>query len=257
MRILKYKKMSKGRYKVTFDTNELVLYEDVIIKNNLLLEKSVSLELLEKILEENKYYEVYNVALSYIEVKLRTELELKEYLMKKLFSESLIDSVIKRLKDEGYINEKRYVEAYVNDKMNLSSKGPFKIRRELLDLGINENLIDDYLDTISYDIWREKLSNIVNKRVKMMKNKSLFMVKNKLKIDLFNLGYQNELIDEVLCGITKNDSLTLEKEYNKCFNKYSKKYSGQMLYNKVKSYLYTKGYSLEDILNILNNNDIF
>ena len=45
--------MSRGRYKVTFDTQELILYEDVIIKNNLLLEKNITIELLEKVINEN------------------------------------------------------------------------------------------------------------------------------------------------------------------------------------------------------------
>ena len=39
MKILKYKKISRGRYKLTTDTSELVLYEDVILKNNLLYNK--------------------------------------------------------------------------------------------------------------------------------------------------------------------------------------------------------------------------
>lgn len=254
MKIIKYKKMSKGRYKIMFDTTDLVLYEDVIIKNNLLVNKDLSLELLEKIMEENKYYEVYNLSLSYIETKLRTEVELKEYLMKKLFSESLIDEVIDRLKSEGYIDEKKYVTAYVNDKVNLSNKGPFNIRRELLDLGISENIIDEYLNTISYDEWRDKLSNIVSKRVNIMKNKSLYMIKNKLKVDLFNLGYQSELIDELLSNINKNDEDVLNKEYLKCYNKYSKKYSGQVLNSKIKSYLYSRGHNLEDISRIMNDN---
>lgn len=256
MRIIKYKKMSKGRYKITFDTTELILYEDVIIENNLLMQKNLSLELLEKVLEQNKYYEIYNLSLSYIEIKLRTKQELKEYLMKKLFSESLINEVINRLENDGYINEEKYISAYVNDRVNLSNKGPFKIKRELLDLGLSENLIDNYLNTISFDVWKSKLSNIINKRVSVMKNKSLYMIKNKLKIDLFNLGYQSELIDELLTNVNKNDCEVLKKEFIKCYNKYAKKYNGIMLCNKVKSYLYSKGYNLEDINDIMSGNNL-
>lgn len=251
MKILKYKKMSKGRYKITFDTTELVLYEDVIINNKLLTIKNISLELLEKILEENKYYEIYNLSLSYLETKLRTEKEIKEYLMKKLFPENLIDEIIERLKKEGYINEQKYIEAYTNDKLNLTTKGPFLIKRELLDLGLNEEKIDTYLNTISYETWKNKLNKIINKRVNTMKNKSLNQIKNKLKIDLFNLGYQTELIEELLENINKNDNNTLEKEYIKAYNKYSKKYNGLVLNNKIRNYLYTKGFDIEDITNII------
>ena len=151
MKIIKYKKMSKGKYKITFDTTELILYEDVIIKNNLLLAKNISLNTLEKVIEENKYYEVYNQSLSLIEIKMRTEKELRENLEKKGFEKEYINSSIDRLKNDGYLNDKRYIEAYINDKVNLTSYGPYKIKRNLLDLELREDLIDEYLETIPYD----------------------------------------------------------------------------------------------------------
>ena len=55
MKILKYKKISRGRYKLTTDTSELVLYEDVILKNNLLYNKDITLEILEKIMNRMTY----------------------------------------------------------------------------------------------------------------------------------------------------------------------------------------------------------
>lgn len=253
MKIIKYKKMSKGKYKITFDTTELVLYEDVIIKNNLLLAKNISLNTLEKVMEENRYYEVYNQSLSLIEIKMRTEKELIENLEKKGFEKEYINKAIEKLKNEGYLNEKRYIEAYINDKVNLTSFGPYKIKRNLLDLELPENLINDYLETISYETWKEKLTNIINKRLKLMKNKSSNNIKNKLKVDLFNLGYQNELIDELLYNINKNDDDALKKEYEKAYNKYSKKYEGKSLKYQIKNYLYKKGFDLDLINSVLDD----
>ena len=254
MKIIKYKKMSKGRYKITFDTNEMIIYEDVIIKNNLLLTKNISIELLNKIIKENKYYEAYNLALSYLEIKMRTEKEIHDYLYKKDFEKKLINEVINKLKKEGYLDEKHYIEAFINDKINLSSYGPYKIRRSLLDLEINETLIDDYLNTISYETWKNKLIKIIDKRIKLMKNKSLNTVKTKLKIDLYSLGYQNELIEELLQHIEKDDNEALNKDYIKIYNKYSKKYKSQYLETQIKNALYKKGYKIEDINNIIEEN---
>lgn len=251
MKIIKYKKMSKGRYKVTFDTTELILYEDVIIKHGLLLNKDITLELLETIIEENKYYEIYNLSLSLIEIKMRTETELKNNLDKKGFEKSIIEKVIERLKKEGYINEKQYIEAYINDKLNLSKEGPFKIKRDLINLELSETLIEDYLNQIPYNTWKEKLEKIINKRINLMKSKSLNTIKTKLKVELFNLGYQSELIDELLSIINKDESNIIEKEYDKAYNKYSKKYSGTYLESNIKSYLYKKGFNLEDINSII------
>ena len=161
MKILKYKKISRGRYKLTTDTSELVLYEDVILKNNLLYNKDITLEILEKIMNENIYYEAYDLSLSFIEKKLRTKKEVINYLEDKCFNKRVIDETIKKLESVNLLNVRAYVEAFINDKVNLGNSGPYKIKKELVNLGIDEEEINEYLNTISEDIWLSKLDKIV------------------------------------------------------------------------------------------------
>lgn len=253
MKIVRYKKMSKGRYKLTLDNTELILYEDVILKNNLLRTSNINLELLEKVMNENIYYEIYNMALTYIEIKMRTSKEIKDYLNKKNFNTKIIDEVLDRLNKEGYLNEEKYIDAFVNDKVNLTNWGPYKIKKSLLDLELDETLINNKLNTINENIWNDKITKIINKKLNSLKNKSTYMVKNKLKIDLYNLGYDNNLIEENLNNLNLNNNENIKKEYSKVYNKYSKKYMDQELYQKVKSYLYRKGYKIEEINYMLDN----
>lgn len=253
MKIVRYKKMSKGRYKLTLDNTELILYEDVILKNNLLRTSNINLELLEKVMNENIYYEIYNMALTYIEIKMRTSKEIKDYLNKKNFNTKLIDEVLDRLNKEGYLNEEKYIDAFVNDKVNLTNWGPYKIKKSLLDLELDETLINNKLNTINENVWNDKITKIINKKLNSLKNKSNYMVKNKLKIDLYNLGYDNNLIEENLNNLNLNNNENIKKEYSKAYNKYSKKYMDQELYQKVKSYLYRKGYKIEEINYMLDN----
>ena len=252
MKILKYKKLSKNRYKVTFDNSELILYEDVILKNNLLREKEISVNLLELIMEENKYYEVYNQSLNLISTKMRTDRELKNILLKKKYDESLIEDVIDRLKTEGYLNEERYIEAYINDKIHLTKYGPYKIKRGLTDLNLDEYLIEKYLSKIDSTLWQDRINTLINKKLKTLNNKSESYIKNKIKEDLFILGYDGDLIDVNISNIKTNDSESIEKEYEKAKAKYSKKYKDEKLKTQIKSYLYRKGYSIEDINKLLN-----
>lgn len=253
MKIIRYKKMSKGRYKLTLDNTELILYEDVILKNDLLRTSNINLELLEKVMNENVYYEIYNMALTYIEIKMRTSKEIKDYLNKKNFNTKLIDEVLDRLNKEGYLNEEKYIDAFVNDKVNLTNWGPYKIKKSLLDLELDETLINNKLNTINENIWNGKIEKIINKKLNSLKNKSNYMIKNKLKIDLYNLGYDNNLIEENLNNLNLNNNENIKKEYSKAYNKYSKKYMDQELYQKVKSYLYRKGYKIEEINYMLDN----
>lgn len=246
MKILKYKKTSRGRYKVTLDSDEIILYEDVIIKNDFLLRKNVDTFLLDKVLNENILYEAYDLALGYIETRLRTEKEIIKYLEKKGYNTNTISDVLNRLKSNNLINEVKYVEAYTNDKINLSSYGPFKIKRDLSELGISENVIDNYLDKIDDEVWSNKLDKIIDKKVKLMKNKSLFMIKNKLKGDLALLGFDKDMINYKLNSLDKSDEDSLKKEMEKAYNKYSKKYEGEALKRQIKNHLYKKGFITSD-----------
>lgn len=247
MKILKYKKTSRGRYKVTLDSDEIILYEDVIIKNDFLLRKNVDTFLLDKVLNENILYEAYDLALGYIETRLRTEKEIIKYLEKKGYNTNTISDVLNRLKSNNLINEVKYVEAYTNDKINLSSYGPFKIKRDLSDLGISIDVIENYLNTIDDEVWSNKLDKIIDKKVKSMKNKSLYMIKNKLRADLTILGFDKDMINLKLNSLDKNDEDSLKKEMEKAYNKYSKKYEGDALKMQIKNHLYKKGFITSDI----------
>ena len=204
-------------------------------------------------MNENVYYEIYNMALTYIEIKMRTSKEIKDYLNKKNFNTKLIDEVLDRLNKEGYLNEEKYIDAFVNDKVNLTNWGPYKIKKSLLDLELDETLVNNKLNTINENIWNGKIEKIINKKLNSLKNKSTYTVKNKLKIDLYNLGYDNNLIEENLNNLNLNNNENIKKEYSKAYNKYSKKYMNQELYQKVKSYLYRKGYKIEEINYMLDN----
>ena len=131
MKINKYKKVGKNKYKVYFDNNEIILFEDVILKYDLLLLKDVSLELLDKIIDENKFYEAYDMSLNYIETKMRNKSEIIKYLKRKDYSDELINKVISKLVDLKILDEKLYIQAFINDKINLSNDGPYKIKKSM------------------------------------------------------------------------------------------------------------------------------
>ncbi|NLC48691.1 MAG: hypothetical protein GX758_04975 [Tenericutes bacterium] len=248
MQIVKFKKIGKSKYKIFFDNTEIVLYEDVILKYELLLKKEIDVHLIDKIIEENKFYEAYYLSLNYIEIKMRNKKEINEYLLRKEFNNKIIDKTIKKLESLNLLNTKKYIESFINDKINLTNYGPFKIKRQLIEYEFDEEEINSYLDNIDENIWREKIINIINKRKILMKNKSYMMFINKLKNDLFNLGYDTYLIDEELSNITY-ESNAVNKEYEKL----NKKYKGDK--NKIIASLLRKGFIYEEIKSCVNTEE--
>lgn len=243
MKINKFKKVGKNKYKVIFDNTELTLYEDVILKYDLLIKNDVDIDLIDKIVEENRSYDVYETALNYIEIKMRNKKEIYKYLSNKGFDEKLINESIKKLEKAGFINNKSYITAFINDKINLSNDGPYKIKKSLLDLEFDENDIDDYLYKIDDNIWKEKLEKIVNKKKSIMKSKSYYMFINKMKNDLYNLGYDKDMIESELSKISYVSN-AIEKDFEKAKKKYKDDKT------KIINSLLRKGYSYEEVNNM-------
>ena len=73
-----------------------------------------------------------------------------------------------------------------------------------------------------------------------MNNKSYYMFITKLKNDLFNLGYDKYMINNILSNI-KYESNALEKDLNRALKKYKDDK------NKLINYLLRKGYSYDEI----------
>ena len=189
MKINKFKKVGKSKYKIIFDNTDITLYEDVILKYDLLIKSEVDIDLIDKIIKENEHYDAFYSALNYIEIKMRNKKEIISYLKKKEFNDEIINETINKLEKLNLLNSKSYIQAFVNDKINLSSDGPYKIKKSLLEFDFNEEDIDNYLNTIDENIWLEKLKKIANKKKSIMKSKSYYMFVSKMKNDLYNLGY--------------------------------------------------------------------
>ena len=199
MKIIKYKKGSNGKYKLfledgtTFDT-----YEDVILNNNLLYKKEIDNNLYNVIINDNMYEEAYNKSVSYIEVRLRSINEIKVYLKNKKYSEEVIESTINRLLKNNILNDEVFTKAFINDKLNFTTMGPYKIELELKKHYIDTNIINTYINNIDEDILYEKIDKLITKFMKSNKKHKGFVLKNKIYNNLLNLGYKSSMILEIL-----------------------------------------------------------
>ena len=152
---MKITKLKNGKYKV----GDIITYDEVILKLNLFNEKNIDVN---KIYEENKYYDEYYKIIKMIEKKKRTKKEIQKITNNK--------SLLEKLEKEGYIDDKEYVKAYLHDKLLFTSYGPLKLKYNLLQLGIDEELIDEEINKIDYKIFLNKLDKLKNKSINYLIN---------------------------------------------------------------------------------------
>lgn len=199
MKIIKYKKGSNGKYKLLLEDGTTIdTYEDVILNNNLLYKKEIDNNLYNVIVNDNMYEEAYNKSVSYIEVRLRSTNEIKVYLKNKKYSEEVINSTINRLLKNNILNDEVFAKSFINDKLNFTTMGPYKIELELKKHYIDTNIINTYINNIDEDILYEKIDKLIIKFMKTNKKHKGFMLKNKIYNNLFNLGYKSSMILEIL-----------------------------------------------------------
>lgn len=193
MKIIKYEKKGNNTYKIYLENNQTInLYEDVIIKNNLLYKKEIDKSLLEKLDIDNNKEDAYNKCVKYISVRIRSINEIKEYLKRKEISNDLIENTIDKLLKNNLLNDEMFTKAFVSDKLNFTTMGPYRIEQELKKHKIDSELIYKYL----YNIDDEIIDNKINKQIiKLMKsNRKKQNLRNKIYTNLLSLGYSNEMI---------------------------------------------------------------
>ena len=252
MRINKFKKVGSNKYRIYFDNNSLLLYEDVILKYNLLYKKEIDSDLLLEIDEENKKASIYDTALKYISIRMRSIKEMREYLIKKKFDSKDINITVDKLISQGLLNDKTFAISYVNDKIHLTNNGLDKIRNDLINLGVEENYINEALSNIDHSILLEKLNKIIEKEIKINSKLPIGKMKNKIVNRCINLGYKLEDINNILSNYNLVSTSNIKNDYEKLYKKYCNKYEEYKLKSVLKSKLYQKGYSFEEINKIVD-----
>ncbi len=88
--------------------------------------------------------------------------------------------LIRRLLDESYLNEGRYVKAFVKDKFRFSKWGRIKIRYALRQKGISATLMEEGMSEIQQEDYLELLTDLLRQKKRSTKANSPYELRGKL-----------------------------------------------------------------------------
>ncbi len=146
-----------------------------------------------KIIQEIKNY-VFNF-LSYREY---SKYELEQRLKKKGYEINNIYSVLDRLESLNYINDERFAEKWIKDRLNLKPRGKNLIRKELKEKGINKKIIDKLINIyISENVERKMALKLAKKWLEKKEYKKN-IDKIKLQRYLYGKGFNRYIIYNVM-----------------------------------------------------------
>lgn len=114
--------------------------------------------------------------------------------------------VLARLQSERFIDDARYAEAFVRDKLNLSGWGAYKIKMSLRAKGVSREVIDEVVaPMLETTDMTERLEEIMLRKMRTLKYTSPYDAKSKLIRFAASRGYDMEQAIECASRIVKEE----------------------------------------------------
>ncbi|MCH7773578.1 MAG: regulatory protein RecX [Bacteroidetes bacterium] len=186
---------------VHFDNDEvLFLSVDIFYKSGLKKNDEISDDRFSSLIKENQLFHIKQRAFRYLGRRQHSTSELRIKLKQKGYETEFINEVLDDLKKKNYLDDTKFAEMFVEEKMKLKLWGEQKLRSELVKRGIKSEIITDVLaNKISEE---DKLNNamiIASKKYNALMNRGLNneTIKNKLVTFLKSRGYNYDVIKEV------------------------------------------------------------
>lgn len=129
--------------------------------------------------------------------------EIKKKLMDWGLDKYDAEAMIEELKQEKYIDDERYVRAYVRDKFRIDKWGRTKIRYYLLQKKLSGDLIKIGLEEIEEEKYVKLLIQIMKQKAKIIKSKNRFDKMAKIIRFTQNRGFEPEYIHKHLNEVVK------------------------------------------------------
>lgn len=151
---------------------------------------------------DNPYYErLVNAALRFVSFRPRSEKELTDFLTKKmkkwdLVGKPLLQKVIERMRDLGYVDDRKFAAWWIEQRENFRPKGKRAIQFELQQKGIKQ----------AFEFDEGKIvAKLIKKKIDAWARLPKIEQKNKVYTFLTQRGFSSETIVRVIDSLSKKD----------------------------------------------------
>ncbi len=113
--------------------------------------------------------------------------------------------VLSQLQADRFIDDARFAEAFVRDKLNLSGWGAYKIKMALRAKGVAKEIIEEVVaPMIEATDMKERLEDIMQRKMRTLKYSSVYEAKTKLIRFAASRGYDMDEVIECASRILNN-----------------------------------------------------
>lgn len=194
-------KRNKNRISLYLDGNFYCgLSLETTVKCRLKTGDKITQEELEGVILESEKRVCFDAALKYVSRKFSTEKEARAYLERKEFLPPAIDYAVEKLIEYKYLNDAEYAKSYVNYSLN---KGVLKIRYELKNKGVSENLINE----VTVSIVDNQFNLCIDIAKKYMSKKEFdYKTKAALFRHLISKGFEQDVVKQTVNAVFSDNN---------------------------------------------------
>ena len=252
----------KNDYILLKTKNPLQVNEEILVSLDTYYESGirkgdrVSLDIIDKLKENEKETIVYRSCLKRLANRDYTVKQMHDYIINNYdISIKLTDNIIEKLIKRGLLDDKKYALIRI-DSLNAKLFSTKHMINTLRKDGVPDDIIDEVVN-YEFDDELRKAIKLANKYQTTIKNKSFNLKKQTIIRKLLNDGFSFETINDALDNVDFTEDLygerdVLRKEANKLKLHYAKKYNGSALRNRVYNALASKGFNYDSIYAIIN-----
>jgi regulatory protein len=239
---------SEEKYAFSVDEDVLIKYQ---LKKGMELDEFTQME----VLYQDTVRKALGTAIQYLAFRMRSEKEVRDYLQQKEIEPPVVQEVLHRLYNLNYLNDEQFALAFIRTQINTSDKGPNLVKQELKEKGISDPILETVMKEFTYEIQLTKVHLLCQKSLKKKRNDSQYIFEQKLKQTLSRKGYSFSIIDEGMKELKEKSPTgdieldAMLKQGEKAVKKHGKDFQ------KIKQFLYRKGFSIEQIDEYLSSLD--
>ena len=133
----------------------------------------------------------------------RSEFDVRRLLERWGVAEEVRQRIVDTLVRERFVNNRRYAEAYVREKVRFSGWGRYKIRAALRAKRIDEAIVEEALEQVDGASMREKLEHRLQMKMNRTKSRDAYDLRGKLVRYGAGLGFDTDTVLEVVERLMK------------------------------------------------------
>ena len=132
--------------------------------------------------------------------------DIRDKLFKWGMSGNEVNQILHQLTDQGFLDEARFARAFVKDRFALNGWGRIKIAHQLRQKGISAETIDDAMNAIDDDAYRERLVELLRTKWRIVKSREPRAAWAAMMRFAASRGFEASLSSECVKQVTQIDA---------------------------------------------------